>query len=157
MLAKHPENPDYQKAFIMSSNRALMGDIYNSNFDLGGEPEWKRGFDFDQTIIDAGINNSNTEARRQARVMDRILSVCFGRRMSVTASGRVGVFPSSTETGNIVSAFSGGHILYMLRQSVDHYGRYNFLGPCFVDGLMDGEAVALAESNSYSITTLRLV
>lgn len=70
----------------------------------------------------------------------RIANVCGGRRMGKTTNGFIGIFPAAAQRGDIVAVFHGGHLLYLLRPVPDIVDHFRFVGACYLNGLMDGEA-----------------
>jgi len=80
--------------------------------------------------------------------MIEILAVtCNGRRMGVTITGRVGIFPAATQIGDAVVAFFGGEVPYILRAITPENDIYHFIGECYVDGIMDGEVISTDEDS----------
>jgi hypothetical protein len=69
-----------------------------------------------------------------------------GRRLFLTASGHVGLGPRETTIGDIVCILGGSSMPLILRTGD---GKCKVLvGPCFVDDIMDGEAVSAAKSKN---------
>jgi Heterokaryon incompatibility protein (HET) len=64
--------------------------------------------------------------------------VCVGRRFFRTAKGLMGMGPGSMQEGDCLSLLFGGNVPYILRPKDD---RYLFIGDCFVDGIMEGQAL----------------
>jgi len=63
---------------------------------------------------------------------------CCHRRFFVTAEGRMGLGPSSMQAGDLVVVLRGGSLPLILRESD---ALYWLIGPAYVHGIMDGEAV----------------
>ncbi|KAJ4301353.1 hypothetical protein N0V90_003445 [Kalmusia sp. IMI 367209] len=61
--------------------------------------------------------------------------------------GYIGLGPKNTRVGDTVHVFLGGNVPFMLRQitqqtsTVTQEKNYEFLGNCYVQGIMDGEAL----------------
>jgi hypothetical protein len=59
----------------------------------------------------------------------------------------IGLFPSGIQPGDIVCVFFGASVPYVLRtvggESTDGFYRviHQLVGPCYVHGIMDGEAL----------------
>ncbi|OCL11408.1 hypothetical protein AOQ84DRAFT_269871, partial [Glonium stellatum] len=61
------------------------------------------------------------------------------RRVLYTKMGYMGIGPAACEIGDIVCVLFGGQVLYVLRPR--NNGKYEFVGECYIHGLMDGQAV----------------
>ncbi|KAK4499777.1 hypothetical protein PRZ48_007963 [Zasmidium cellare] len=79
---------------------------------------------------------------------ESVQCICIFGRMGSTKKGRkLGLFPHGATEGDLVVALFGGNTLYVLGpdQGVDkekgERRRYQFIGECYVDGMMDGEAM----------------
>lgn len=75
--------------------------------------------------------------------MDKMYSVsrvlyCYQRAFFVTVGGRVGLGPRSTQLDDVVVILRGGHTPFVIRSCKD---AFKLLGPAYVHGVMDGEAV----------------
>jgi hypothetical protein len=62
---------------------------------------------------------------------------CLGR----TTNGDLGSMPGGTKVGDKICVFYGGTVPYTIRPCGN--GEYRFLGECYFDGFMDGEAMDL--------------
>lgn len=63
----------------------------------------------------------------------------LGRRIARTTSGRLALIPQSSTMSDVLAVFQGVPVPFVLRKSED--GEYRVVGICYVDGLMDGEAM----------------
>jgi hypothetical protein len=63
---------------------------------------------------------------------------CFNRKFIVTLKGRMGIGPTETQPGDLISVIFGGEVPYILRTQE---GGFLFVGESYIHGLMDGEAV----------------
>jgi hypothetical protein len=70
-----------------------------------------------------------------------LLQASKGRKFFITAKGRMGIGPGLIEPGDQICILFGGGMPFALRPTA--LGRYLFLGDCYVDGLMKGEAVEM--------------
>ncbi|KAK4177792.1 hypothetical protein QBC36DRAFT_125098 [Triangularia setosa] len=75
------------------------------------------------------------------------LSQTFTQRLCMTSSGRVGMVPNLAEAGDRIVVFFACQKPVVVRPKGKHY---EFIGACFVDGLMRGKAVADLESGKLS-------
>jgi hypothetical protein len=72
------------------------------------------------------------------------VEACIGagaglRRFSSTENGRLACMPVNAQLGDDVCVFFGGRVPYVIRPCGD--GFYKFIGQCYVNGIMDGEAL----------------
>jgi hypothetical protein len=77
---------------------------------------------------------------------------CHGNCMFTDEDGRVGLCPSGSKVGDLVVVLYGGNVPYLLRSKLSERGQgagdrqgnssdeYYFVGECYAEGLMDGEA-----------------
>jgi hypothetical protein len=70
---------------------------------------------------------------------------CAGRRYIATVNGRVGLAPAKCQLGDVICVFLGTHALYVLRPDGADAGAFSFIGDCYVDGLMNSEALDMLE------------
>jgi hypothetical protein len=70
-----------------------------------------------------------------------------GRRLCLTASGRMGYVPGATEIGDMVCLFYGGSLPYVIRPCGG--GEYLFIGDCFLQGEMYGERMEVETETEY--------
>jgi hypothetical protein len=54
-----------------------------------------------------------------------------------TASGYLAAVPYTSRVGDCIAILAGGRLPFVLRPTGDHYC---FIGPCYVHGIMNGEA-----------------
>lgn len=64
-------------------------------------------------------------------------------------SGRLGQVPNSAESGDSIALIAGARMPFILRPSEGEPGRFRLVGPCYVHGIMNGEAIdeAMRESS----------
>ena len=63
-----------------------------------------------------------------------------GRRIGWTQAHYMGIFPGSTQPGDVVAVLLGSKLPFVLRPSGDD--GYLLVGPAYVHGIMDGEVMA---------------
>ena len=61
--------------------------------------------------------------------------------------------PLGTQSGDMICALFGGDCLYVLGQ---RKGKMNFIGECYVDGMMDGEVMEALNRGEYRAETFEL-
>ncbi|KAH8893672.1 HET-domain-containing protein [Thozetella sp. PMI_491] len=97
---------------------------------------------------------SNLESRAPKETFQEIRVALAGamknRRLGVTRLGYLGLFPMSTEPGDVVSLLAGCHVPFVLRSTV---GRgYRLVGECYVHGVMNGEVM----KDETDLTSIRI-
>jgi hypothetical protein len=71
---------------------------------------------------------------------DKLSSYVYYRSVFRTVSGKVGLGPAAVKEGDLVVVLWGGQVPYVLRRRREGQGTYAFVGECYVEGLMRGEA-----------------
>lgn len=61
------------------------------------------------------------------------------QRFCSTKNGRLACMPVNAEVGDDICIFFGGRVPYAIRPIGG--GLYRFIGQCYVNGIMDGEAL----------------
>ncbi|VUC34395.1 unnamed protein product [Clonostachys rosea] len=64
---------------------------------------------------------------------------CHGKCMFTTEDGALGLCPATAMAGDMIVILYGGDVPYLLRPS-EKAGTYRFIGECYLDGAMNGEA-----------------
>lgn len=77
--------------------------------------------------------------------------------MGRLSNGSVALLPAAAKGGDIITAFSGGHCMYLLRHVPNRDAAYEFIGECYVDGFMDGQLLDGIGSQGRSVGKIRLV
>lgn len=90
-------------------------------------------------------------------LIEHIAATCHGRRLGISGHGRLGMFPAATAVGDRIVIFHGDDVPHVVRPTKNHDERYTSIGECFVDGLMDGEALSSMGSEHQQTQTLILV
>ncbi|KAK5652642.1 hypothetical protein OQA88_10235 [Cercophora sp. LCS_1] len=84
----------------------------------------------------------------------RIYNACAHRRLLVSKRGYIGLAPWSTEVGDVIVVLHGGRTPFLLRPGSEP-GVYEFVGECFVYGIMGGEGLtwehAIAAARDFRI------
>jgi hypothetical protein len=84
-------------------------------------------------------SESTTEPEHSA-LRTFVLGPTRGRIMFVTGTGWVGLAPYGTVEGDVVFVAIGADVPYILRAREDGY---ELIGECYVQGIMDGEAMSM--------------
>jgi hypothetical protein len=67
-----------------------------------------------------------------------ILEACRGRRLLVTDTGLLGLAPLEAQSGDVIYVVPGVSVPLVMRRVE---GRYSLVGECYVQNVMDGEAI----------------
>ena len=125
--------PDYAESFLKYRNQKaknrsaqeIVQPFLSSAKDTQNSVVWP-----EETKFQRGSANLHTFVGESAKWLK-------GRTMFSINKGYFGVGPLGTQSGDIVSVIWGCGIPVVLRKVDDHWV---LIGPCFVLGLMDGEA-----------------
>jgi hypothetical protein len=89
-----------------------------------------------QLTADSLKERSMGNAFQELKVAFR--SALFNRRLCWTKGGHLGLVPRFTKQGDKVIVVPGSPVPFMVREVGK--GSYHFIGECYIDGIMDGEA-----------------
>lgn len=80
-------------------------------------------------------------------------TACGGRKLCITARGRLAVVPSTTETKDVFSIIPGMQTPYVLRPPIDSQGHreYRLVGECYLDGAMENTEIAFKDAHGIVI------
>jgi hypothetical protein len=96
-----------------------------------------RAFDFSSSVPDTEPNPGDWR-RQTTDPYARAMLVSFqGRNSFITERGHVGLGPKRVQNGDLVCAFIGANVPFVLRHV--QWGRFELVGECYVYGIMDGE------------------
>lgn len=98
-------------------------------------PDQKRILDTENRMSVIDIQVLNTFS---ARFYDAVVRI--SRRLMIGKNGFIGMAPGASQAGDIVCILLGCSVPVVLRKAADET-KYLFIGECFVDGYMSGEAV----------------
>jgi hypothetical protein len=87
------------------------------------------------------------ERMKKQQIRRNMKRFTLNRRLLWTSNGHVGLGPLDAEIGDQICVFYGGQVLYVIRENEQKPG-YTFIGECYVDGLMDGEAFELLQDGT---------
>jgi hypothetical protein len=76
-----------------------------------------------------------------AEISRTLGAIIEDKAMLVTERGYLGLGQEGSQVGDVICILAGGETPFMLRQSPAHEGLFQFLGECYVHGVMDGEAM----------------
>ncbi|KAH8721650.1 heterokaryon incompatibility protein-domain-containing protein [Ilyonectria robusta] len=75
----------------------------------------------------------------------RISFLTWARVLGTTTNSKLALLPMSAEVGDEIVIFNGGKLPFVVRSEGDNF---KVVGPCYVHGIMDGEAFPMNESES---------
>jgi hypothetical protein len=92
----------------------------------------------------------NGDLRRSAprEVVEYELAVLYSagqKRFFVDEGGWIGLAPSAAREGDKICLFFGAQVPFLVRKAED--GLYQFVGECYVHGIIDGEVMRAATDN----------
>jgi hypothetical protein len=73
------------------------------------------------------------------------LYTAFRRQLFVTSEGNMGLGPLSMRADDLVVVLRGGDVLFVLRKKGEFY---QLIGPAYMHGMMDGEAVETSKARN---------
>jgi len=95
------------------------------------------------------------EIEGSARLMiDVIFDNGLNRRLFATAKGYIGLGPSCIEDNDLLCVIPGCEIPMIIRPEQDHH---IIVGECYVQGMMDGEAIQMVESGQLPYSELTIL
>ncbi|KAG4429711.1 hypothetical protein IFR05_014808 [Cadophora sp. M221] len=103
---------------------------------IWGVEELHNYFDFINLSVAGKLESILPENMAKAR---QLCVMAMKKAFFILEDGQIGLGPNATEPKDIVCVFYGHRMPYILRPVGD--GRYLFLGPCFVHGIMHREAM----------------
>lgn len=81
---------------------------------------------------------SDVQTLRAVIYQEALNTMCLGRRLFTTSLGHAGLGPQSMDVGDTVAILYGSSHPVVLRQKGDFY---TIVGMCYVQGIMEGQAV----------------
>ncbi|KAK1759247.1 hypothetical protein QBC47DRAFT_100622 [Echria macrotheca] len=145
MIASSISLPDVSPTDVSTTEQLVESLRRKTNTEF--LPTWAEILDFSAALRgdEAGRKDAIRDASARAKEYMFSLHRMFeGRRWYVTDKGSLGTGPMSLRAGDRVCIFQGMRYPCLLRGKGDG-GRYTFIGCCYVDGIMHGEALPGAE------------
>ena len=75
------------------------------------------------------------------------------RQLITTSKGNIGLCTSDAKEGDLICILLGVRVPLILRKEGDHYV---ILGDCYVDGIMDGEAIPDMEAGKFDVESFNI-
>jgi hypothetical protein len=91
--------------------------------------------------------SSDPEYATATRAMASMLLCVPNRLLFTTSNGYMGLGPKMAQVGDLVYVLLGGELPYVLRRQEDT-DTFQFIGECYVHGLMNGEGLVDARNKS---------
>ncbi|KAH7370153.1 heterokaryon incompatibility protein-domain-containing protein [Rhexocercosporidium sp. MPI-PUGE-AT-0058] len=117
---------------------------YSEKDGLWGAKELHNYFDCMKLGVAGKHESILPENKRQAELL---CAVAVKKAFFILEDGQIGMGPNATELKDMPCVFYGHKMPYMLRPVED--GRYLFLGPCYIHGIMHGEAMEGLKTGKY--------
>lgn len=114
--------------------------------------QWKVGSDANRD--EATERDSTIKLNYSTTTRDSLLLLTLGAKFCVTESGRFGQVPLDSKLGDRICVLTGGEVPFVVRPT--GRGTYTLLGECYVDGIMDGEALQEASARGMPLETISL-
>ncbi|KAK4500169.1 hypothetical protein PRZ48_008355 [Zasmidium cellare] len=112
----------------------------------------------DWDVVDQSAKYLDQERiRERVHLLDALRCLCRDRRGGSTEDGKLGLFPEVAVAGDRIAAFYGANALYAVRPCPGRPGYYRLLGEAYVDSLMDGQAMEVAEKQGLVASTIMLI
>jgi hypothetical protein len=128
----------------------LVGDL-GIDFSRGGMVDW----DLVQSWSSQDVHASPKQHSKVFSMCQRLTWTCRNRKLAHTLRGYMGLVPSRARVGDQLCVLFGGQVSYMLRKRKD--SSYEYVGECYIHGLMDGEALDLLSDPYADSIMLKLV
>ena len=128
--------------------RTLLGGNWTDNCRLRQHHEndfnsyWKLMQQFDPAL-ESDSTWDGYDLVRVTSVETKVIDIARERRFCMSESGRMGWIPKAGKEGDIISVLYGCFVPVLLRPKGS---AYEVIGTCYIHGIMDGEAVAAAQS-----------
>ena len=139
-------------------NRTAAGDMELRGDEQTGQFNVERGAFVDWDFLGSSIADLECDPMLRHTIMSYAVAALFTyRMMGYTENRHLGVFPEAALEGDMIAAFHGGQALYVIRPTSGEQDKYHFIGECYVDQMMDGQAMELASEREIESKMLTLV
>jgi hypothetical protein len=124
--------------------RTVLGDLLHnpdpSSLDTVG---WTRITARSSFSFETWFAEENGDVVQDHKFVTSLDAATYGRAFFRTESGAMGLCPPHTKPGDEIWVLCGGRVPFMLRPRSEEEGRYHtFIGDCYLDGVMSGEATS---------------
>ncbi|KAF2994607.1 hypothetical protein E8E13_002764 [Curvularia kusanoi] len=134
----------------------LFGVRLKNLFPAIDERNTARFFDIRLARISDDDDYSDDDYRhRDFQVNIKLAAVGLqGRRMITTQTGFLGLAPDETDIGDLIVVVLGCAFPIVLRP---HDSSFKYIGECYVDGLMNGEALESVNREEFPLEDVQIV
>ncbi|PMD28696.1 HET-domain-containing protein [Hyaloscypha hepaticicola] len=127
----HPETNE--EAFLTT----ITADTIDASNDI--IPIRPHSFDWNAIGIERLTLDNQELSIYASDIIEAMRKATYGRRFMWTEAGKMGLAPAAARVGDRICIFFGGQLLYVLREREGI--KWEFVGECYVHGLMDGECL----------------
>lgn len=114
---------------------------------VAGKYSWEHTPYTDKALFKRGLKETDLGITACSPLFQRIRPASYDRRLIWTDTGKLGLVPRNTEASDMICVLFGCSVPVILRPKD---GRYIIIGECYIDGMMNGEAVLEYEMGKYS-------
>jgi hypothetical protein len=115
----------------------------------------RRGFAIDWSLANRETSSLSQDDRNEKMAMIRSYCLATDVTQFFWTNDFMGIVPDTAMEGDKICVLFGGQALYVLREKED--GLHEFIGECYVHGLMDGEALYILEGGNVERETFVLI
>jgi hypothetical protein len=145
----------------ISNPKILEADVWNRTYVADvkrtGLAGVSRGYSVDWTLLNADASHDTQAMSEWNDLLQSVEIATSNRRLAWMDSGHLGLVPAAAKVGDTVHLLYGGQLLYALRRTSNSDDTYEFVGECYFDGIMDGEAVRYDEGGTFKNETIALI
>lgn len=143
-----------QEGIMNALSRTLVADV---RYDGLGRP-CERHFSMNWVFLETDTSELNfREVHEQNRMSLAMREATLGRKISRTSRNYIGLVPAAAQPGDQIFSFVGSQVLYVLRGRGNSERHYEFIGECYVHGVMDGEIWTNTKTTQASARDILLV
>lgn len=132
-LYNPPDTETVEEAFLTT----VTADTIDASNDI--MPIRPHSFDWNAIGIERLTLDNQDLSVYASDVIEGMRKATYGRRFMWTEGGKMGLAPAAAKVGDKICLFFGGQVLYVSRERGEE--RWEFVGECYVHGLMDGEGL----------------
>ncbi|RMY76950.1 hypothetical protein D0863_01640 [Hortaea werneckii] len=143
---------------VLIAGRTVFCTRATEDFSVWGYAEWREYLRQEKSWPPPWRTIDECEAptlRKVAEYHRAFLNACNNRIFFITDSGRLGVGPQTLKEDDLVAILYGCNFPVTLRR-YPNSDRHEFIGPAYIGGIMDGEAVEEAEARGIGDVTFHL-
>jgi hypothetical protein len=139
----------YCKAFLrtITADRTVLSPRVSNDYRMkffSSSSEWKIAYDEQSCDLPDLV---------WEEISNTIWSIIEDKMMFITAKGYLGMGREVMEIGDWLCVFLGAETPFLLREA-SYQHEFNFLGECYVHGIMDGEVMSTVDEHATEAFTL---